>query len=118
MCIRDSNKIDLNPDVSGLLGRYPGAVAVSAKEGTGIDGVLEVLSDRLRAMTELVELTVPYDRGDVLARIHREGQVLSETADEAGMIIRARLDPDSKGRLAEWLSGKDAVPEAVPEPWE
>ncbi len=112
------NKIDLNPDVSGLLGRYPGAVAVSAKEGTGIDGVLEVLSDRLRAMTELVELTVPYDRGDVLAKIHREGQVLSETADEAGMIIRARLDPDSKGRLAEWLSGKDAVPEAVPEPWE
>ncbi len=112
------NKTDLNPDVSGLMSRFPGSVAVSAKDGVGIDGVLDVLSDRLRSMTELVELTVPYDRGDVLAKIHREGQVLSETTSDIGMVIRARLDPDSKGRLAEWLSGADAVPEVVPEPWE
>lgn len=112
------NKIDLNPDVDGLLARFPGAVAVSAKEGTGIDGVYEVLSDRLRAMTELVELTIPYDRGDVLAKVHREGQVLSESANDFGMVIRARLDPDSKGRLAEWLSGADTVPEAEPDPWD
>ena len=112
------NKIDLNPDVDGLLARFPGAVAVSAKEGTGIDGVYEVLSDRLRAMTELVELTIPYDRGDVLAKVHREGQVLSESANDFGMVIRARLDPDSKGRLAEWLSGADTVPEPEPDPWD
>lgn len=112
------NKTDLNPDVEGMLSRFPGSVAVSAKDGTGIDGVLDVISDRLRAMTELVELTVPYERGDVLAKIHREGQVLSETANELGMVIRARLDPDSKGRLSEWLSGVDEVPEPVPEPWE
>ena len=112
------NKIDLNPDVDGLLARFPGAVAVSAKEGTGIDGVYEVLSDRLRAMTELVELTIPYDRGDVLAKVHREGQVLSESANDFGIVIRARLDPDSKGRLAEWLSGADTVPEAEPDPWD
>ncbi len=112
------NKVDLNPDVEGLLARFPGSVAVSAAEGTGIDGLLETLSDRLRSMTELVELTIPYDRGDVLAKIHREGQVLSETANEVGIVVRARLDPDSKGRLAEWLSGSDKVSPAVPEPWE
>ena len=112
------NKTDLNPDVSGLLSRFPGGVAVSAKSGDGIDDILDVLGERLRAMTELVELTVPYERGDVLAKIHREGQVLSEMADEAGIVVRARLDPDSKGRLAEWLSGADKSPEAVPEPWE
>lgn len=112
------NKTDLAPDVSGLLSRFPGSVALSAKEGSGMDGLLDVLGDRLRAMTELLELTVPYDRGDVLAKIHREGQVLSETANETGIVVRARLDPDSKGRLSEWLSGVDEVPEAVPEPWE
>ena len=112
------NKIDLNPDVTGLLTRFPGTVAVSAKEGLGLEGVYEVISDRLRALTELVELTIPYDRGDVLAKVHREGQVLSETANDEGMVIRARLDPDSKGRLAEWLSGADTVPEPTPDPWD
>lgn len=112
------NKIDLQPDVVGVQLRYPGSVAVSAHEGAGIDALLEVISDRLRSMTELVEMTVPYDRGDVLAKIHREGQVITELAGEGGITVRARLDPDSKGRLAEWLSGVDLVPEAVPEPWE
>lgn len=112
------NKTDLNSDYAGLLDRYPGSIGVSAFAGTGIDDLLDVMSERLRAMTELVELTVPYDRGDVLAMIHREGQVLSESANEEGMVIRARLDPDSKGRLGEWLSGTDKLPEPRPEPWE
>ncbi len=112
------NKIDIEPDVAGMQLRYPGSVAVSAQEGLGIDALLEAIGDRLRSMTELVELTVPYDRGDVLAKIHREGQVLTELAGENGITVRARLDPDSKGRLADWLSGPDTVPEAVPEPWE
>ncbi len=112
------NKIDIEPDVAGMQLRYPGSVAVSAHSGAGIDTLLEAIGDRLRSMTELVELTVPYDRGDVLAKIHREGQVLTEVAGENGITVRARLDPDSKGRLADWLSGPDTVPEAVPEPWE
>ena len=40
-------------------------------------------------MTALAELMIPWDRGDVLASVHREGQVLSERAEEHGM--RSRL---------------------------
>ena len=96
------NKTDLQPDVDGLLARFPGAVAVSAHSGDGVDDLLRSVSDRLRAMTELVELCVPYDRGDIIAMIHREGQVLTEVADETNLRVRARLDPDSAGRLREW----------------
>ena len=35
---------------------------------------------------------MPYDRGDVLAAVHREGEVLVEAADDDGMRLRARLD--------------------------
>ena len=112
------NKIDLQPDTDGLLSRFPGSVSVSAAEGEGFDRLLAVLSDRLRAMTELVELTIPYDRGDVLAKVHREGQVLTESAGEHGMTVKARLDPDSKGRLSDWLSGASKVPPPKREPWE
>ena len=93
-------------------------MSVSAAEGEGFDRLLAVLSDRLRAMTELVELTIPYDRGDVLAKVHREGQVLTESAGEHGMTVKARLDPDSKGRLSDWLSGASKVPPPEREPWE
>ena len=91
---------------------------MSAHDGRGFDDLLSVIGDRLRAMTTLVELAIPYDRGDVLAQVHREGQVLTEMASETGITVRARLDPDSVGRLAEWLTGasKPAAPE--PDPWD
>lgn len=98
------NKLDLNPDATQLASRYPGALAVSAADGSGVDELLETIAARLRSLTELVELLVPFDRGDVLARIHREGQVMAETTDDSGFRVRARLDPDSKGRLTEWLT--------------
>ena len=109
------NKADLQPDVGAIVHRYPGSVVVSAHDGTGIEDLLETVSDRLRSLTELVELSIPYDRGDILAKVHREGQVLTETASETGMSVRARLDADSKGRLSEWVVG---VTPPEPEPWE
>lgn len=97
------NKIDMQPDVKALLARYPGSLAVSAHSGEGIDQLMLAISDRLRALTQLVELAIPYDRGDVIAMIHREGQVLAEMADPSTLRVRARLDPDSAGRLREWI---------------
>ena len=57
----------------------------------------------LRAITAVVELLVPYERGDVLASIHREGEVVSTFHDEAGVRVRARLGDASAGRLSEFL---------------
>ena len=57
---------------------HEGAVAFSATTGEGVDELLRTVADRLRALTNVVELLVPYDRGDVLAAVHREGEVLSE----------------------------------------
>jgi GTP-binding protein HflX len=112
------NKIDLEPEIDGLMSRFPGSVAVSAQQNLGIDELLEVVSSRLRSMTELVALAVPYERGDVLAQIHREGQVLSELAGDDGLRVRARLDPDSKGRLIEWIVGDSSDLEPPVQPWE
>jgi GTP-binding protein HflX len=51
----------------------------------------------------VIELLVPYDRGDVLAAIHREGEVVSTFHDESGVRVRARLGDASAGRLAEFV---------------
>ncbi len=97
------NKADTDPDRAKLLvDRHPGSVAISAVTGEGIDDLLRAIGDRLRALTRVHELVIPYQRGDVLAAVHREGEVVSETAEDAGMRVRVRLDPAAAGRLREY----------------
>ena len=36
---------------------------------------------------------MPYDRGDVVAALHRDGEVLVEVHGEGGTRVRARLRP-------------------------
>ncbi|MDZ7733716.1 MAG: GTPase [Acidimicrobiia bacterium] len=46
-------------------------------------------ADRLRALTDVVEAAaIPYDRGDLVASVHRDGEVLVEQADEGGLRLR------------------------------
>ena len=86
-----------------LVEEHPGSVAISATTGDGIDNLLVALSDRLRSLATVVELEVPYDRGDVLAAIHREGEVVSTTDEPGQLRVRARLSEASAGRLAEFV---------------
>lgn len=98
------NKSDLAPDAAReLVASHPGSVAVSAATGNGIEVFLRTLADRLRAISAVVELLVPYDRGDVLASIHREGEVVSTSHEDGGTRVRARLSDASAGRLAEFV---------------
>jgi GTP-binding protein HflX len=93
------NKIDNSDDAERLVKTHPGSVAISALTGEGIDDLLLAVGDRLRCLTTVFELLVPYDRGDVMAEVHREGEVLSEAADDDGMRLRARLDDAAASKL-------------------
>ena len=86
-----------------LAADHPGSVAVSAVTGEGIELFLRTLADRLRALSKVVELCIPFDRGDVLASVHREGEVVSTTEGAGAMVVRARLSDASAGRLAEFV---------------
>lgn len=100
------NKIDQKLQSDSAIRRLAhdeSAVLVSALTGEGITDLISIISDRLRTATEVVELVVPWDRGDVIAGVHREGQVLSETPTDAGMRLRARLDEASIGALSHYL---------------
>jgi GTP-binding protein HflX len=99
------NKADVaGDDAARLVRNHPGSVAVSARTGVGLEDLLVAVGDRLRAATEVVELVVPYDRGDVLASVHREGEVLVEQADEGAMRVRARLDEAAASRFREFVA--------------
>jgi GTPase len=98
------NKSDLAPgEAARLAAAREGAVAFSARTGDGVEELLRTIGDRLRALTRVVELAVPYGRGDVLAAVHREGEVLSERDEDGAMHLRARLDDASVGRFEEFV---------------
>lgn len=93
------NKADLAVDAKVLVDRYPGSVLISATSGEGLHDLRQAVGDRLRALAEVVELVVPYERGDVLAAIHREGEVLMEEHDGEASRIRVRVDQAGAARF-------------------
>ncbi len=99
------NKADVAaPDaIKELLYAHPAASVVSAATGLGTDGLLDALSARLRAMAPIVEFLVPYDRGDVVAALHREGEVLVEVHAEGGTRVRARLPMLDRVRFGDFV---------------
>lgn len=97
------NKADAVADPDSLVSTEPGSIAVSALTGEGVELLLRTVGDRLRSSTTVVELLVPYDRGDVVAALHRVGEVLLEGHEDGGTRLTVRLDDADAGRLGEWM---------------
>jgi GTP-binding protein HflX len=98
------NKADLAPgSAKRLADVWEGSVAFSAVTGEGVDDLLRTVADRLRSMMTVVEMVIPFERGDVLAAAHRAGEVLRESAGESGMHIRGRFDDATLSRLREFV---------------
>ncbi len=96
------NKADLaDPEtISALLRREPHAVVVSARTGQGFEDLLDAIEKDLPS--KLVDLTVlvPYARGDLLSRAHRQGEVLSVEHEEGGTVLHARVPEALANELA------------------
>jgi GTP-binding protein HflX len=77
----------------------PHAVAVSAVTGEGLDELKRRIADGLPQDVE-VTLHVPYDRGDVVARVHEHGRVASVEHTDTGSRIVAALPAPLAAELA------------------
>jgi GTPase len=98
------NKADAAPRAAArLVAEHPGSVAFSALTGEGIPDLLRSVADRLRASDRTVVLSVPVGRGDVVAALHRQGEVLDETYEAESVRVRARLDDVGMRRFEEFV---------------
>lgn len=100
------NKTDAidRDDLAGLQARFPQAVGVSAVTGEGIDELVERIARAIPPARRLVEATVPYERADLVALAHREGEVLKEEHDADGTLLVANLDRPTSAALADYLA--------------
>jgi GTP-binding protein HflX len=89
------NKVDAMSEEDVLLLRQalPHAVWVSARTGQGIEALRDVVAGRLPHPQVDVEVLLPYSRGDLVARVHRDGEVIEERHEADGTRLVARVEP-------------------------
>ncbi|WP_330179335.1 GTPase HflX [Nocardia sp. NBC_01503] len=112
------NKIDaLDPmRLTELRGWLPEAVFVSAATGQGLDVLRERLDKVLGGLVE-VSILLPYTRGDLLARIHADGRILTTAHEADGTLVRAKVPVALAGLLGEYAhAGVDVNAAADTEP--
>ncbi len=96
------NKADVaDPEVvDRILRQERHSVVVSARTGAGLQELRRLVADELPQPDRDVEVLLPYDRGDLVSRLHEEGDVLASAHTGAGTRISARVNPDLAGELA------------------
>jgi len=84
------NKADVaDPEVlARLRRREPHAVVISARTGEGLDELLVAIEEALPRPPIAVDVVIPYERGDLVARIHREGDVQASDHVDSGTHLR------------------------------
>ncbi len=99
------NKMDaLSPDHAQALrdrvsNLAPDSLFVSATTPGGLDSLQQLLRDVRRSQRPLLEIRIPAANGRMLAEVHRDGEVIDQRADEDIIVVRARLDEATIGRL-------------------
>ena len=89
---------------------YPGAVVVSARTGAGIDAAASGRSRAgCRGPSVEVRALIPYERGDLINRIHQAGEFLSSEHTENGTLVVARVHPELAGRAVPVRVGRSPL---------
>jgi GTP-binding protein HflX len=91
------NKSDLVDEDQRLVlrGLEPNGVFVSARTGEGIDELLARIAAIIPQPEVEMTLLVPYDRGEIISRLHVAGRVLSTEYLENGTLVKALVHPQS-----------------------
>ena len=95
------NKIDAADPVvlQALRAREPGSISVSATTGAGLAALRDAIEAALPRLDTQVRVIVPYERGDLLARAHADGEVLRAEHGSDGTLLEARVPPALAAQL-------------------
>ena len=98
------NKIDLADDTQrmALRGMEPWSIGVSARTGEGMDELLQRIADLLPEPNIEVAVLIPYDRGDLVSRLHLNSRILVLDYRETGTFVRAMVKPEMAAELADY----------------
>jgi GTPase len=99
------NKVDLVRDVmhlQALLNRQPGAVAVSARTGQGLDELARRVRQHFEGSARRWRVTVPMAQGRLMAQLRELANVVDSESTENEITFRISVSPRQAGRLRAW----------------
>ncbi len=96
------NKIDLCEDIAGLR-HFDLNVLISAKNKTGIDKLIEAISEAAPGKKQQYTMVIPYAEGNILNLIHEGQKVLNEDYTENGTKIVVLLDAENKAKYEKYI---------------
>jgi GTP-binding protein HflX len=118
------NKADLLDEVTRarLARQFPGVPMLSAATGEGLPELLAAIAARLPHPEVDLAVLVPYDRGDLLDRAHREAEILEveHIGDGTRVHLRApaalahALDPYRVDDQAQPVPGRPGARSGAP----
>ena len=79
-------------------------VAISAKQGFGIDSLLSAIEKALGHSRHHVVVTLPYSMGGMVETLHSGAQVLNVEYTGEGILVETIVDPILYGRLREYIT--------------
>lgn len=88
------NKVDQLPgaeDIDLSAAGLPNSVPISALTGQGLPDLLSRLEQVLDEDMTLIDVYLPYERGDLLGLVHQRGMIIRETHEETGTAVVARV---------------------------
>lgn len=86
------NKIDLLDDPSDVdLSLYSNAVPISALKQVGLNALCEKIAQVLAESMEMLQVTIPYDKSELVEFFHRKGHVDREEHRPDGTFIAGRI---------------------------
>lgn len=96
------NKTDAADEETLLLlkRRWPDAIFVSARTGAGLELLRQTIEARLPKPSVELDILVPYERGDLVARVHERGEILDSAHTGEGTELRVRVDEMLAAELA------------------
>ena len=92
---------DLNyPRVSG------NSLWISAKEGKGLDELLEMIRTHIFADYKTCRMLIPYERGDIVSYLNEQASVQTSEYEEEGTLLKVELRQSDYERYHEFVLGK------------
>ncbi|MCC9180042.1 GTPase HflX [Mycolicibacterium mageritense] len=100
------NKIDATGDLAlaQLRRALPDAVFVSAHTGDGLERLRQRMGELVEPTDTMVDVTIPYDRGDLVAKVHADGRVDATEHTADGTRIKARVPVALAASLGEYTT--------------
>lgn len=101
------NKVDRLMDATAVkpwLARFEHSLAVSARTGAGFDELHAEVGAALRPLRMLLDLEIPFEASDVIARLHQVGQVVEKDYNGPAARLKVRVPPHLVNEFVKFVS--------------